>query len=190
MIFKCIHCESEFVRSHKSKYCSQACFGAAKIRRAVLQCKNCGAEFSTPLSNLKKCDVGYCSRGCYDAGRTRVPLQERFWPKVEVRGLDECWLWTGSLDSGGYGQIGIKDGERPGRAHRLAYEWANGPIPPGKQVNHTCDVRSCVNPSHLYAGTAKDNTRDAIERGRWFSPFVEKKKKRDAQPPRTEAGPL
>ncbi len=52
-------------------------------------------------------------------------------------------------------------------AHRLAYEFANGSIPPGLYVLHSCDNRRCVNPKHLRLGTAKDNIHDALDRGRY-----------------------
>jgi hypothetical protein len=42
----------------------------------------------------------------------------------------------------------------------------NGPVPSGMLILHKCDVRGCVNPDHLFLGTAKDNTRDMMTKGR------------------------
>jgi len=77
--------------------------------------------------------------------------------------MSDCVLWSRSVSSTGYGQT-WRDGKSVG-AHRVAYEQAHGPIPKGAMVLHKCDVKQCVNPDHLYVGTAKENARDAIERG-------------------------
>lgn len=76
-----------------------------------------------------------------------------------------CWLWMGSLSKFGYGQI-MMPGGKPRRAHRVSYEAHKGPIPPGLDVRHTCDMRCCINPDHLLIGTRKQNMQDALDRGR------------------------
>lgn len=92
----------------------------------------------------------------------------RFWSKVDVRGEDECWLWTGSFVTGGYG--GFKAGGKMHRAHRYSYELTNGPIGSSDLfVCHSCDVPACVNPAHLWLGTNEDNTADRHSKGRTIS---------------------
>ncbi len=93
-----------------------------------------------------------------------LPWPERFWDKVMKDPNSGCWLWTGSLGGHGYGQI-AKDG-RPQTTHRVSYEIACGEIPAGKWVLHKCDIRSCVNPDHLFLGTASDNNWDKVSKGR------------------------
>lgn len=78
-----------------------------------------------------------------------------------------CWLWIGLLHEGGYGEFRLPCKGRRIRAHVYSYQIHKGKVPPGKFVLHTCDMRPCVNPDHLYAGTKKQNTADAIRRNRF-----------------------
>lgn len=66
-----------------------------------------------------------------------------------------CWLWTESLDSGGYGRIRI-NGVLVS-SHRAAYRIFVGEVPSGMELDHLCRVRSCCNPDHLEAVTPKEN---------------------------------
>ena len=88
-------------------------------------------------------------------------LLERFWANVNISSgsSNPCFIWTGSIDSNGYGAISHQ-GKRYG-AHRLSYLIHNGGIREGLLACHKCDVPPCVNPAHIYAGTHEDNMNDA-----------------------------
>jgi hypothetical protein len=75
---------------------------------------------------------------------------------------DDCWIWTLSL-SEGYGQVSWNG--LGGRAHRWSYQVFVGPIPVGRQINHKCDRKDCINPTHLYLSTQKQNVADQFSRG-------------------------
>jgi hypothetical protein len=79
--------------------------------------------------------------------------------------VGDCLIWQGAKTRDGYGVMGIGRGKQH-RAHRVAYELANGPIEPGAVICHRCDTPLCVNPAHLFAGTPGDNTRDMHAKGR------------------------
>ncbi len=96
----------------------------------------------------------------------RVPLEKRFWDRVEISAPDDCWIWPGSISGSGYGQI--KSGAgceiKTTSAHRVSFYLEHGYLP--RVVMHTCDVRPCVNPAHLRGGTYSDNVADMLAKGR------------------------
>lgn len=98
--------------------------------------------------------------------RRVTPIADRFWRRVAK--TDNCWLWTGTRRSDGYGVIQRgRKGEGLVRVHRLSWELA-GNVPPavGMDLCHRCDIRNCVNPAHLFVGTRTDNMEDAVAKGR------------------------
>lgn len=96
------------------------------------------------------------------------PLAVRFERYTIPEPNSGCLLWTASVDRKGYGRIAL-DGGKPVRAHRAAFFLAHGRWPRPMAL-HRCDTPACVNPAHIYEGTAKENALDRSARGRdWQS---------------------
>lgn len=92
---------------------------------------------------------------------------QRFHRYVIRKTSDECWPWSGTVASNGYGVLGV--GGRSGQtigAHRLAWVLATQQtIPHRFHICHKCDNPPCCNPAHLFLGTASDNIKDATSKG-------------------------
>ena len=97
----------------------------------------------------------------------RVKQIDHLTRKVIVR-EDGCHIWTGTISQGGYGLMVITDSGRriSTKAHRVAYQIAHGEIPDGLYICHSCDVKLCVNPDHLFAATQAENMRDMSRKNR------------------------
>lgn len=78
--------------------------------------------------------------------------------------MKDCIVWLGATNDKGYGQVRV-DGVIE-YVHRRAWRVANGPIPEGMVVMHTCDNPPCFNLEHLRLGTVADNQADMAVKGR------------------------
>lgn len=114
--------------------------GCERPRRAA---GYCGAHYMRKMAG-KDMDAPVQVRG---------DDQARFWARVDKSG--GCWLWTAYKNQDGYGQF--KLGGRMQMAHRVSWEWANGSIPDGMEVDHMCHSPACVNPGHLRVVTHAQN---------------------------------
>lgn len=92
------------------------------------------------------------------------PVAPRLEAKSTLVPFCGCKLWFGASVPAGYGNISVNG--RLLRTHRVAWELVNGPIPQGLHVLHACDMPACINVAHLFLGTATDNMRDMVAKGR------------------------
>lgn len=110
------------------------------IRASYKTCAHCGEGFAVPYD---KRQLRHCSFEC------------RFWSKVDRRGPEECWPWTGPVHKRGYGKI--TDDRTTLLAHRVAFSMESGRIKSDLIVDHICNNPICVNPGHLQMITQRRN---------------------------------
>lgn len=130
-------------------------------------CETCDSKFMRLKNRSEKQwnAHNFCSVECRLKTKARYSDKaKRFHDNYIPEPNSGCWLWTGSINNEGYGQISINMHHM--RSNRLAYEVCVGPIPDDMIICHRCDNPSCVNPEHLYAGTHQDNANDKAQRGR------------------------
>lgn len=97
----------------------------------------------------------------------------RFESKFVKSDDSQCWEWLAFKNKKGYGAIMYRDLGNMA-AHRFSYMLYIGDFDKSKFICHTCDNPSCVNPSHLFVGTASENMKDKIKKGRAKNPPVHK----------------
>lgn len=117
------------------------------------------------LGIVKQYPCETCSLLCYKKyAKAFCSVMCRFLSYVEKKA--DCWVWVGASNKRGYGKFALDKNNIYMAAHRAAYVLFNNVEPNTLMVCHSCDNPSCVNPDHLWLGTAKDNIQDSINKGR------------------------
>jgi len=173
MIKNCIICGKEMEVPNwlikRKKYCSRHCHGIAAGQRQkekfakdkkLVHCMECQKEMWLPkhLQGKQK----FCSKKCKTEFH-KIKDYKRYIQKNIVKD-GNCWIWIKAHDPSGYG-VASKERKKI-HAHRLSYLAFKGEIPKGMCILHSCDVKACCNPDHLWLGTQKDNMQDCIKKGR------------------------
>lgn len=137
----------------------------------VLICKICGKEFKSYPSRVSAGKGKTCSRVCQATRQTLSAAERnkseinRFFNFIEWIPFHSCWEWTGCKSSRGYGELKTSTGKTE-IASRVSWKIHFGDIPDGMFVCHSCDNPGCVNPSHLFLGSRRDNILDMVAKDR------------------------
>lgn len=158
---------SEFIKKAQSVHGNKYDYGLVHYVNAhtkvTIICPPHGQFVQEPTNHI------HIGQGCPVCGKGGTDV-ERFWNFVNKDGPEakhapgDCWEWTGNVGGSGYGRFWVNDGSVP--AHRYSYEVHKGSVPEGMFTLHRCDNPVCVNPDHLFVGTALDNMRDMAAKGR------------------------
>jgi hypothetical protein len=139
------------------------------IKNEGRECKHSGCtEIEVRKGYCSKHYQRFNSKGTTDdaalKNQASLSIKRRIELNITIVPETNCWDWQKQRDKNGYGVMTV--GDKPLRAHRIAYEEFVGKIEDGLHVLHRCDNPSCINPEHLFLGTNAENMKDKVNKGR------------------------
>ena len=131
-------------------------------------CKHCKSQFFRKITDspARWNQRIFCSRRCCNDANIITRTPSGFIEKVTPEPNSGCWLWLGNYNRDGYGMMCVAG--KTVSAHRISWQLFKGESAGPLLVCHRCDNPSCVNPDHLFLGTASDNQQDSIRKGRFI----------------------
>jgi len=118
------------------------------ISRSATRCRSCARRYEWRTLGRKNQWSSTSRSAVAKSNRRRIrPPQERFWAKVSEPNSNGCREWIGRRNRDGYGQFYFNGGMVS--AYKWLWERINGPTPSGRELDHTCRNRACVEPAHL-----------------------------------------
>lgn len=149
------------------RFCCKKCrydfTNKTRINPTAVTCGSCGAQrvVKHPDKAGRMCRSCASKIGVLAAREANSqPVEQRFMQYVKKDTSSGCWEWTGTLQKNGYSAFYCNG--KIVRGHRWSYEHFTAPMPQGKEIDHLCRNRKCVNPSHLEPVTRKENMRRAM----------------------------
>jgi hypothetical protein len=118
----------------------------------------CGCGGMTRIASRNHAKYGWVKGEPMRFIRGHAGRKARYYEERDCGYSTPCWIWLGTINSKGYGMIGKGLVGSPS-AHRRMYEERIGLVPDGKELDHLCRVRACVNPAHLEPVTHRENVR-------------------------------
>ena len=135
-----------------------------KVIKSGLCLCGCGMRPTIAKTSRKSTGMVAGQPNSFVKGHKGKSPADRFWSKVAKGDKEDCWEWIVAINSSGYGSFGYNG--KVYSSSRFSWFLSSGKFPEDC-VLHKCDNRKCVNPEHLFIGSAKDNSDDKINKGRW-----------------------